>query len=344
MRTVEVQCLHRLNEPQDMISVLPSEVLATIFEHAADENLFPLVIGGVCSQWRNIAWSTPRLWTSLRIDIVMDEDGENIETLPFQSYEILELYFTNVGALLLSLELRDCDVWPACPPSLLRGPFIPYNKFFDLIFRLNPHKLGEFIFEELSLEWWNVFQNSFQPSLLTKLTFIDVEWYSLPPSPTTNFAFDLSPAPSLTKVVLYNRQTIGSLPLVRLPWTQLTSLELWTIPVNECLDALLNKCPQLKEFRCANVRNGRKPFSINDYPNTTLHSLEKLDWHIVDNKWTRFLLTSVRFPSLRRMYCRKESRLAPALRPFVNRFIQNSPHLTVIQDDSVSLTLEDFRY
>ena len=56
---------------------LPPEVLSEIFLHYNDENNIskfrlntaPLQLGGVCSRWRTIALSTPRLWTSFALDI-----------------------------------------------------------------------------------------------------------------------------------------------------------------------------------------------------------------------------------------------------------------------------------
>src|SRR5882672_9516402 len=56
---------------------LPPEVLSEIFLHYNDENNIsdlqlntaPLLLGGVCSRWRTIALSTPRLWTSFALTI-----------------------------------------------------------------------------------------------------------------------------------------------------------------------------------------------------------------------------------------------------------------------------------
>ncbi len=325
------------------IATLPAEILGVIFEYAcAGTDAFPLIIGGVCSLWRDIAWSTPQLWTSLPVTISMDEHKEIFLS---RCYGILHLYFANVGALTLSLELRDIDVWFWGDGS----KSVDYRKVFALIFQDNPHKLGGFIFQEFNPEWFDMFRDSFQPSLLTRLTFLDLEWYSChPPETTTTTAtagtvFNFLPVPSLTKVTLCDRESINLLSLIQLPWTQLTSLTLWTFPVNKCLNLLINECPRLKEFRCRNTRHLPDTFfDTFDYPySITLHDLEVLDWHLDDNYWTRYLLTSVRFPSLKRLYCRE----APnsLIWQMVGTFLRNSPQLIVIEDDGDDpLTLEDF--
>ena len=66
--------INRFHSP--IVRQLPPDVTSTIFEFClsdfadsqflAFENLFsPLYLGAICSYWRDIAWSTPRLWSSL---------------------------------------------------------------------------------------------------------------------------------------------------------------------------------------------------------------------------------------------------------------------------------------
>ncbi|KIM76288.1 hypothetical protein PILCRDRAFT_24370, partial [Piloderma croceum F 1598] len=55
------------------ISCLPHEVLSEIFLCYNDSfSSFrrPLRLGSVCSRWRTIALSTPRLWTSFVLTII----------------------------------------------------------------------------------------------------------------------------------------------------------------------------------------------------------------------------------------------------------------------------------
>ena len=72
--------INRLHSP--IVRLLPPDVTSTIFEFClpdfadhqlspyAEEDLsIPLFLGAICSYWRNIAWSTPSLWSSLVIHV-----------------------------------------------------------------------------------------------------------------------------------------------------------------------------------------------------------------------------------------------------------------------------------
>ena len=61
-----------------IVRQLPPDVTSTIFEfclpdftdhqlspHTREDLSFPLSLGAICSYWREIAWSTPSLWSSL---------------------------------------------------------------------------------------------------------------------------------------------------------------------------------------------------------------------------------------------------------------------------------------
>jgi len=67
------------NSTHDIISRIPQEIVSEIFQHCKgnqfeDESLFHdpetkeiMKLGTVCQRWRQIAWSTPHLWTEIRI-------------------------------------------------------------------------------------------------------------------------------------------------------------------------------------------------------------------------------------------------------------------------------------
>ncbi|KAF9445859.1 hypothetical protein P691DRAFT_777281 [Macrolepiota fuliginosa MF-IS2] len=58
---------------------------------------FPLVIGTVCSHWREVAWATPELWTTFSLEVI---------TLKLEAQvSLLRLYLTNAGSLPFSLGL-----------------------------------------------------------------------------------------------------------------------------------------------------------------------------------------------------------------------------------------------
>ena len=67
--------INRLHSP--IIRRLPPDVTSTIFEFClsdfTDHDFFvPLSLGAICSYWREIAWSTPSLWSSLVVRVPSD--------------------------------------------------------------------------------------------------------------------------------------------------------------------------------------------------------------------------------------------------------------------------------
>ncbi|KAE9404510.1 hypothetical protein BT96DRAFT_813507, partial [Gymnopus androsaceus JB14] len=84
-------CLHFLRSP---ICKLPNETVLRIFDYASDMNdltskrvqkMPALAISSVCSHWRNLARSCPKLWS--RIQITMWSTPRHLSGLP-----ILDLY------------------------------------------------------------------------------------------------------------------------------------------------------------------------------------------------------------------------------------------------------------
>ena len=72
--------INRLQSP--IVRHLPPDVMSTIFEFClpdfSDDELYPyakedlsipLSLGAICSYWRDIAWSTPTLWSSLVVHV-----------------------------------------------------------------------------------------------------------------------------------------------------------------------------------------------------------------------------------------------------------------------------------
>ena len=81
--------INRLHSP--IVRLLPPDVTSTIFEFClpyfadrqtlpyAEEDLsIPLSLGAICSYWRDIAWSTPSLWSSLVIRVPIHTKSQTI--------------------------------------------------------------------------------------------------------------------------------------------------------------------------------------------------------------------------------------------------------------------------
>ena len=79
--------INRLQVQSPIVRQLPADVMSIIFEFClpdftdkllpfTDEDLsFPLSLGAICSHWRDIAWSTPYLWSSLVVRIRSQNDS-----------------------------------------------------------------------------------------------------------------------------------------------------------------------------------------------------------------------------------------------------------------------------
>ena len=82
-RTPQTETLRKINRfHSSIIRQIPPDVMSTIFEFClpdlmnnqlssyTEEDLsIPLSLGAICSCWRDIAWSTPSLWSSLTVRV-----------------------------------------------------------------------------------------------------------------------------------------------------------------------------------------------------------------------------------------------------------------------------------
>ncbi|PPQ74569.1 hypothetical protein CVT26_007818 [Gymnopilus dilepis] len=92
----EARHLFNKNHPT-IVDRMPVEVASAIFEAYAQESS-PLVLGAVCRSWRRIAWSTPRVWAILTV---------NVERLTTEAmFDIARDWLLRSDRSLLSLRFR----------------------------------------------------------------------------------------------------------------------------------------------------------------------------------------------------------------------------------------------
>lgn len=89
---------YRFSTTTDTTTSIPTEIMASIFQlsvqdlslggHYDPENSWgfqslavsaPLKLGAICKRWREIAWSTPFLWTNLAISLDLSNELERVE-------------------------------------------------------------------------------------------------------------------------------------------------------------------------------------------------------------------------------------------------------------------------
>ncbi|KAF8181830.1 hypothetical protein BJ912DRAFT_906679, partial [Pholiota molesta] len=108
----------KINQTHSAINhQLPPEILATIFQAYVDDPSYddplydvepsryrlrdcnPFLLGAVCRTWRDIAWSTPRLWAAITIN--MDFPPHNRAT----QMSLIQEWLSRAGQLPLSIRL-----------------------------------------------------------------------------------------------------------------------------------------------------------------------------------------------------------------------------------------------
>ncbi|KAF9462302.1 hypothetical protein BDZ94DRAFT_1261564 [Collybia nuda] len=202
---------------------IPQELLQEIFIHClpTDHNAAmschepPLLLGRVCSRWRSVALSTPRLWSGIHIVIgsIPSQEGlESVDQIP-DVHAAVEEWLGRSGGLPLSI-------------SLFQAPYTITNQEYvdNLISTL----------VQFSSRWRNMslLLSSQPPSLLFSLshqTFPLLERFSFhgvtadSPSPFPELApLDIFRAPRIKSTSSHH---LGTLPK-NMGWSQLTFLSL----------------------------------------------------------------------------------------------------------------------
>ncbi|KXN86722.1 hypothetical protein AN958_09713 [Leucoagaricus sp. SymC.cos] len=303
--------LRTINNAQTATRRLPPEVMSAIFlltrppidfekrnskinyqtfvsseRHLFEEDGFQLVLGAVCHRWRQIAWSTPQLWTSISVKVCDPELESNAS--------ILNLYFQNVQGLPLTIELDLDAQWQKLQEakddeerskSLASLEPIRTSVFVD-----NAHRIQTLFLSSPPPEW----VSSIGPSLsrCQKLFLA----YTSPESLKEDH---LSGLPGLQALREISLESIYN-PF-KLHYPTITVIHLKKVPTSQCLD-LLVKCPNLVEFESPESRpddviiNSRSTPTI--HGRVVLQNLERLRWRISGDIYGHAFLRHVRFARL----------------------------------------------
>ncbi|KAF9447169.1 hypothetical protein P691DRAFT_782793 [Macrolepiota fuliginosa MF-IS2] len=316
----KTDCLRRLNELKASTAILPVETLSTVFEHVcSDTNFLPITLGGVSTHWREIVWSSPRLWTFIRISLVSEATG-----YPESYSNLLQLYFSNARSLPISIHL--CGL--ATRVTSQRLATVSRRCFLNLIFHDYPTRIQALSLTGISSSWWDDIFRCARPNLLSALRTLDLAW-STTIRRTDHIHFSI---PTLTRVTL-----AGHLIPLELPWKQLTCLKLIGLPIDRCL-YLLFECPLLEEYQCDLPRwihPERSEFhSILFRTDVVLPNLREFGWWFLTDGWTDFLM-NVQYPSLRRLWSLASISdfHRSSIHPLPHYFIENTPNLESFSGD-----------
>ncbi|CAA7270687.1 unnamed protein product [Cyclocybe aegerita] len=245
------------NDVHDPMRNLPPEVVSLVFVfcttagHPAnreyDENTRrkvqpPLLLGAVCRRWREVAWSTPALWT--RICVVIRSVN------PHCQVGTAERWLSRSGQLPLSIHIRFPAGDILDPPSPRPHPIIPLlNRYssrwaeldIDVVsFGLLRHLFGDLIEGA---------------SILKTLSIGRRATYA---RPTAAFSIrNFTPSPHVVKIYSISFRLIG------ISWANVTHVELGMIFIDESYQ-LFRLAPQLMNCWFNLVDEGAGGFGMPD--------------------------------------------------------------------------------
>ncbi|KAF9448941.1 hypothetical protein P691DRAFT_775045 [Macrolepiota fuliginosa MF-IS2] len=313
LRNKRADLLRRLNTIHSSTSVLPYEIISSIFQHVSppidfesrdfrteyahrpvtvyqltkksdfeDPGPFiPVMLGVISSHWRSIAWSTQELWTSIALEVK--------EAKAQSQACLLDLYFRNAKDLRVSLELDFREYFRSNRAQNSSGDESALAPMHAVILKY-ASKIHSFRLSAVPSGWVNTLSGVF-----TSLADLALGW-------PTNGQVNPSHQFSFVDIVTLRRVTIRRLwaPL-KLPWTQIVVLDLDRMTIDTCVELLIG-CRNLEEY---SVREPSFTPSDRRHPSLdgiiTLDNLRNLIWSCLPDAWSIAMLDHVRFSRLEQL-------------------------------------------
>ncbi|KIM47374.1 hypothetical protein M413DRAFT_439059 [Hebeloma cylindrosporum] len=269
-----------MNENHDrLIHRFPSEIASHIFLQCSPPSTIfdgykminTLYLGSVCQKWRQLAWATPDLWTSLNIGPPMERNEGLLQ--------LIAEWLERSASLPLTITLEDRS-----------GRF---DKVDEVIELLNKHSarwhdmrldIPAHLLERLS--------GSSQENMLRRLFIRD------PKSGRSQLStFTMKTKPRLTDLAL----AIAGISYVDIVWNNLTVASVGSMGVDNCLE-LIRRAPLLKILKLGAINPSSNVFPVPG-PNARIvhpciHSLDVLG--IWQEAVAVEFFDSLRLPSLER--------------------------------------------
>ncbi|KDR73016.1 hypothetical protein GALMADRAFT_281210 [Galerina marginata CBS 339.88] len=255
-------------------SQLPQEILTEIFRlasHSSEDgprSTTPLFFGGICKEWRDIAWSTPLLWNSVSLHVSRRTHGSQVHLLRDW------LLRANSSPLYIKLTTDDEHESIFCSLRAIMDVLVARSAFWYSLDCLLPPQCHEVL-------------KSNQFPMLTSV--------SIRPPKGTISTFSEPPNMFLSAPKLLNVDLSGyNFPAMVLPWEQLQRFKTQFLTVGECLK-VLRRSPNLKECHLESVYS---PDLLSSPTMNPLHSeLEYLEVTLIKGAAIS-LLDSITLPSL----------------------------------------------
>jgi hypothetical protein len=248
-----------MNENHDpLIHQFPPEIASQIFIQCSPPSACfdkfkksspkcsPLYLGAVCQKWRQLAWTTPDLWTSLLIGC----RGKYNNDLP----QLVNEWLERSASLPLTIMLKDRTEWLYAHDEVINILNKHSARWHDMHFDLSARHLHRL-------------SGSSERNQLHRLVLC----HPLHSGRYDHSIFGMKSKPSPTDLTLF---TVGLL-FVNIAWDNLTVALVHDIGVDECIE-LIRRAPHLETLTLQEIKISSTIFPI---PNTriihpSLHSLE----------------------------------------------------------------------
>jgi len=266
--------LHRLNSLSPTAR-LPPEILIEIFRttcqisESTEQPITPLFFGGICQEWREIAWSTPLLWNCVSLHVSRKTHGSQVN--------LLGEWLLRAGTSPLFIKLTSEDEHESifCSLRAIMDVLVTRSTYWHSLDCLLPPQCHD------------ILKNNHFPML----TSVSVR----PPKGTIS-TFSEPPNMFLSAPKLFDVDLSGyNFSSMVLPWEQLRRFKTQFLTVAECLK-VLRRSPSLKECHLENVYSPEILFSVAS--ETLYSSLDLLDVTLIKGAAIT-LLDSVTLPNLR---------------------------------------------
>ncbi|KAJ7157558.1 hypothetical protein C8R43DRAFT_402159 [Mycena crocata] len=227
---------------------LPEDIVRNIFMECIPLERNPLIIQQdppillcqICSAWRNLALSTPRLWTAVHV-VIPNQPKVQVLT------EMLSLWLGRSGVLPLSISVVFSRTWGGdtdAPLPLLTRLMEFARRWKHIVFTF-PHHKNFAVLETLSSDDVPVLESITVQGIERRVRWAAPDNGDYPPDSFKFLSF--LDNPTLRRVSISYHRELRRFPL---PWGRLSSLsfENGSFSCNEAV-ALLRDCPALETCR-----------------------------------------------------------------------------------------------